>query len=85
MDDDDKPVSEVRASYATFVWGVPQEIEPLYPSLGVSLMGAMGKEPTQIIQVSEKGVGERAGLKVGDVLPVARRHDRHRRQRPARA
>ena len=28
----------------------------------------MGKEPTQIIAVSEKSVAERAGIKVGDVL-----------------
>jgi hypothetical protein len=68
LDDDGQPVSQVRASYASFVWGLPQELEPLYPSLGVSLMGSLGKEPGQIIQVSEKSVAERAGIKVGDVL-----------------
>jgi serine protease Do len=31
-------------------------------------MGALGKDPGQIIQVSKKSVAERAGLKVGDVL-----------------
>jgi uncharacterized iron-regulated protein len=68
LDDENQPVKQLRASYASFVWGVPQETEPLYPSLGVSLMGAFGKEPGQIIQVSEKSVAERAGIKVGDVL-----------------
>ena len=68
LDDEGKPVKQVRASYASFVWGLPQEVEPLYPSLGVSLMGALGKDPGQIIQVSEKSVAERAGIKVGDVL-----------------
>jgi len=68
VDDDGKPVKKVRASYASFVWGLPEEIDTVYPSIGVSLMGSLGKEPGQIIQVSEKSVAERAGLKVGDVL-----------------
>jgi uncharacterized iron-regulated protein len=68
LDDEDKPVKQVRASYASFVWGLPQEVEPLYPGLGLSLMGALGPEPGQIINVSEKSVAERAGIKVGDVL-----------------
>ena len=67
-DDEGKPVKQVRASYASFVWGLPEEIDTVYPSLGISLMGALGKDPGQIIQVSEKSVAERAGLKVGDVL-----------------
>ncbi len=68
VDDDGKPVSKVRASYASFVWGLPEEIDTVYPSIGVSLMGALGKDPGQIIQVSKKSVAERAGIKVGDVL-----------------
>jgi len=68
LDDEGKPVKKVRASYASFIWGLPQEVEPLYPSLGLSLMGSLGPEPTQIIAVSEKSVSERAGITVGDVL-----------------
>ena len=68
VDDDGEPVRQVRASYASFVWGLPEERDTVYPSLGVSLMGKIGKEPTQIIQVSRGSVAERAGLKVGDVL-----------------
>lgn len=68
VDDDGKPVKNVRASYASFVWGLPEERETVYPSLGVSLMGKLGKDPGQIIQVSKRSVAERAGLKVGDVL-----------------
>jgi uncharacterized iron-regulated protein len=67
-DDEGRPVTTVRASFAAFTWGVPEETEPLYPGLGISLMGALGEEPTRIIQVSARSVGERAGLKVGDVL-----------------
>ncbi len=68
VDEDSKPVKQVRASYASFIWGVPEEIDTVYPSIGVSLMGSLGKDPGQIIQVSKESVAERAGLKVGDVL-----------------
>ncbi len=65
---DNQPVHEVRASYADFVWGVPPEIEPVYPSLGVSLAGAIGSAPTKVIQVSDDSVAQRAGVQFGDVL-----------------
>jgi S1-C subfamily serine protease len=68
VDDDGQPVKQVRASYANFVWGLPEEIDTVYPGIGVSLMGLLGKDPGQIIQVSGQSVAERAGLKVGDVL-----------------
>lgn len=68
VDDEGQPIPSVRASFASFTWGVPEETEPLYPAFGVSLMGSLGEEPTRIIQVSPHAVGERAGLKVGDVL-----------------
>jgi uncharacterized iron-regulated protein len=68
FDDVGEPVREVRASYANFLWGLPKEEEPEFPSLGVSLMGALGDEPMQLIQVSAGSVGDRAGLTVGDVL-----------------
>lgn len=68
VDDEGRPVKQVRASYASFVWGLPGEVDTVYPSIGVSLMGSLGKDPGQIIQVSEKSVAERSGLKVGDVL-----------------
>ena len=65
---DNEPVHEVRASYADFIWGVPPEIEPEYPSLGVSLAGAIGSAPTKVIQVSDDSVAQRAGVRFGDVL-----------------
>lgn len=68
VDDEGKPVKQVRASYASFVWGLPEELDTVYPGIGVSLMGSLGKDPGQIIQVSEESVAERSGLKVGDVL-----------------
>jgi len=68
IDDDEVPVERVQASYANFVWGLPKMTAEIYPRLEVSLMGPIGDQPTQIIQVSENSVGERAGLLVGDVL-----------------
>ena len=67
-DGDNEPVHEVRASYADFIWGVPPETAPAYPSLGVSLMGAVGSAPTAVIQVSDDSVAQRAGIRVGDML-----------------
>jgi uncharacterized iron-regulated protein len=58
----------VRASYANFVWGVPPATAPRYPSLGVSLMGSIGKSPGKIIQVSDSSPASQAGIKVGDEL-----------------
>ncbi|MCE7902497.1 MAG: PDZ domain-containing protein [Gammaproteobacteria bacterium PRO9] len=68
INDTGSTVSTVRASYASFIWGLPQQREPDYPVLGVSLMGSFGKQPMQVINVSKDSVAERAGIQVGDVL-----------------
>ena len=68
VDGNNRTVSQVRASYASFLWGVPQVREPLYPVIGVSLMGRFGDDPGQIIQVNPGSIADRAGLNVGDVL-----------------
>jgi uncharacterized iron-regulated protein len=67
-DEDGQPVETVRASYANFLWGIPGEQDTVYPTLGVSLMGKRGKQPTRLIQVHKDSVAKRAGLAVGDVL-----------------
>lgn len=64
---DGEPVS-VQASYADYVWGVPPQDAPLYPELGVSLAGALGRAPNLVIQVAEGSAAARAGLKTGDLL-----------------
>lgn len=61
-------VPQVRASYADFVWGIPEQKAPELPWLGVSLAGRLGTSPTKIIQVSEGSPAARAGLAVGDIL-----------------
>lgn len=58
----------VSASYAQFVWGVPKTVQPTLPVLGVSLMGSLGREATQVIQLDAQGPAASAGVQVGDVL-----------------
>ena len=58
----------VSRAYAQYLWGVPQTAQPTLPVLGVSLMGRLGKEPSQVIQVDAASSAAAAGLRVGDVL-----------------
>lgn len=59
---------KISAAYAQYLWGVPQTAQPTLPVLGVSLMGRIGKEPSQIIQIDDRSTAAAAGLRVGDVL-----------------
>jgi uncharacterized iron-regulated protein len=59
---------KVRASYANFLWGVPEERSPRYPALDVSTRQAEGRPHREIIYVASGSIAERAGLKVGDVI-----------------
>lgn len=67
-DDEGEPIATVQASYANYIWGLPRAEDTIYPALGISLMGKLGKQPTRIIQVGKESVAERAGLVAGDVL-----------------
>lgn len=68
LDEKDRPV-KVRASYADYLWGVPQETDPVYPVLGLSTRDAKDGAPGwPVINVSKDSVAEAAGFKVGDVL-----------------
>jgi uncharacterized iron-regulated protein len=68
LDEKDRPV-KVRASYADFVWGVPQETDPLFPVLGLSTRDPKdGSTGWPVINVEKGSVAEAAGFRVGDVL-----------------
>lgn len=67
-DSDGAEVKAVQASYADFVWGVPAESAPLYPSLGLSTTPVEGEKALKVIFISEKTPAEAAGFKAGDVL-----------------
>ena len=63
-----KPQTSVQASYADFLWGLPPESEPLYPSLGLSTRDGKGEFPLEVIDVQNDSVASRAGFQKGDVL-----------------
>jgi len=68
LDEKDRPV-KVRASYADFLWGVPQETDPEFPVLGLSTRDPKDGSPGwPVINVAKDSVAEAAGFKVGDVL-----------------
>src|SRR5436305_3513742 len=70
-DDEGHDGKTVQASYADFIWGLPAQSDPIYPSLGLSSNptdGEKGEKALKVILVSEKTPAERAGVQVGDVI-----------------
>lgn len=64
-----RPVRTVQASYADFIWGVPGESAPLYPSLGLSTSGASdGEEGLAVLFAQEGTPAADAGMRAGDRL-----------------
>lgn len=61
-------VDGVRASYADFVWGLPPQTDPLYPSLGISTPETKSGEHYRIIMVLPDSVAASAGFEVGDEI-----------------
>ena len=62
QDSEDKPVASVKASYANFVWGIPYERDPLYPSLGFSTT----ESAREIIAIEKDSIAARSGFQVKD-------------------
>jgi uncharacterized iron-regulated protein len=73
-DDEGRPVKSVRASYASFLWGVPPEGEPAFPELGVAtraieaVAGQPGATGLDVLDVEKDSPASRAALKAGDRL-----------------
>jgi uncharacterized iron-regulated protein len=67
-DGEGKPVQNVQASYADFVWGLPAQAAPVFPSLGLSTKAGKDVKELQVIFVSEKTPGASAGVQAGDVV-----------------
>jgi membrane-associated protease RseP (regulator of RpoE activity) len=64
LDSEEKPVSSVKASYANFVWGIPYERDPLYPSLGFSTT----ETAREIIAIEKDSIAARSGFQVRDQI-----------------
>jgi uncharacterized iron-regulated protein len=62
------PVRALQASYANFVWGIPPEIGPLYPDLGIATRTREGDGLLEILDVEKETPAARAGLAAKDVL-----------------
>jgi len=69
LEAEDGLITEVQASYADFIWGMPPAIDPIYPTLGLSTRSA-GEDEQQrtVIYIAEDSVADRAGFQMGDVL-----------------
>jgi uncharacterized iron-regulated protein len=57
-----------QASYANFIWGVPDEFDSAYPSMGTSTAVGTGDAQRRVIIVQEGSPAAQAGVKVGDVM-----------------
>jgi len=69
VDDKDRRIESVRASYADYVWGLPPERDPMYPDLGLATVDAApGDARRRVILVSKNTPAVDAGFLEGDVL-----------------
>jgi uncharacterized iron-regulated protein len=66
QDDAGRAVESVQASYADYLWGLPQERDTLYPDLGAATSEVTGEARRRVMSVS--GPARSAGFQVGDVL-----------------
>jgi hypothetical protein len=66
--DHPSPLDHVQASYASFVWGLPPTVDPLYPSLGISMPEQRSSERYEVIMVAPGSPAQAAGFKLGDEL-----------------
>ena len=62
------PVKTVRASYANFIWGIPEEIDPLYPDPILSTRPIDEGKALQVLAPEHGSLAEKAGFKENDVL-----------------
>jgi uncharacterized iron-regulated protein len=69
VEDDKKgPVKSVQASFANFVWGIPSEVGPLYPDLGLATHVHADDNLLEVLDVEKDTPASAADFRVGDVL-----------------
>jgi aminopeptidase N len=68
LDDRDRPVASVQASYADYLWGIPPEKAPLYPELGAVTNDVPGETRRGVLSVDEGSPAQIAGFQTGDIL-----------------
>ncbi len=67
-DDDGVAVESVVASYANYVWGIPRELNTVYPGLGLSTRLVEEDQTLEVLMVDEDSGAGTAGVLVGDIL-----------------
>jgi len=60
------PLGTVRASYANFLWGVPEEIDSLYPATGLSTSTV--EKGLRVLAPTQGSPAAICGFKAGDVI-----------------
>ncbi len=60
--------TQVRASYADIVWGVPDEPYLAYPSLGITPVTRSADQLQQVVVVERDSPAAKAGVTVGDIV-----------------
>jgi uncharacterized iron-regulated protein len=76
--------TQVRASYADIVWGVPVEPYLAYPSLGITPVTRSADQLQQVVAVDRSSPAAAAGVTVGDIVlaidgqPIASRESFNR-------
>ena len=62
------PVKTVRASYANFIWGIPEEIDSLYPNPILSTRSIENGKALQVMTPEKGSLADKTGFKENDVL-----------------
>lgn len=60
--------TQVRASYADIVWGVPAEPTLAYPSFGITPVTRAADQLQQVVVVDPNSPAAQAGVTVGDIV-----------------
>lgn len=61
-------VGAVNGAYANFVWGIPAETDPLYPSLGLATRLSEADGLLSVLDVEKDSPAARAGVVAKDLL-----------------
>ena len=61
-------VTSTQASYANFIWGIPDQLDSEYPMFGTSSAVGQGDAARRVIIVQEGSPAAKAGINVGDVM-----------------
>jgi uncharacterized iron-regulated protein len=67
-DEDGLAVESVIGSYANFIWGIPRELNTVFPSIGLSTRLVEEDHTLEVLMVDEDSAAGVAGVEVGDIL-----------------